>query len=187
MIGSIGKFVLPDFVRLRWARLRARQTPRPKALRPMPARGRSTASQMQQRPSPCGAPVRSAGSPISTAAAGRPLPRRLQCQFAHRAANINVLMSLLPLQSERRTPGRTVMASVASHISVEGMKGPVPEPGSCFVVLWTEPSGTGKWYRVVVCPSLEYPPSTTQNLKSSGRRRTFTSSPTSWELACSLP
>jgi hypothetical protein len=105
-------------------------------------------------------------------------------------ANIDVLKSLLPLQV-----GKTVSLAKTgpdgkawqATISVEGhetIRVPVGQL-SCFVLLWTEPSGTGKWNRRWwYCPSLGYPVKYTAQFEVVGANgRISSSSPTSWELA----
>jgi len=104
--------------------------------------------------------------------------------------NIDVLKSLLPLQVGKTAYlGKTGPDGKAwqATISVEGYENirvPVGQL-SCFVLLWTEPSGTGKWNRRWwYCPSLEYPAKYTAQFEVvSANGRTSSSSPTSWELA----
>jgi hypothetical protein len=104
--------------------------------------------------------------------------------------NIDVLKSLLPLQVGKTAYlGKTGPDGKAwqATVSVEGYESirvPVGQL-SCFVLLWTEPSGTGKWNRRWwYCPSLEYPAKYTAQFEVVGANgRTSSSSPTSWELA----
>ena len=104
--------------------------------------------------------------------------------------NIDVLKSLLPLQVGKTAYlGKTGPDGKAwqATVSVEGyetIRVPVGQL-SCFVLLWTEPSGTGKWNRRWwYCPSLEYPAKYTAQFEVVGANgRTSSSSPTSWELA----
>ena len=104
--------------------------------------------------------------------------------------NIDVLKSLLPLQVGKTAYlGKTGPDGKAwqATVSVEGYENirvPVGQL-SCFVLLWTEPSGTGKWNRRWwYCPSLEYPAKYTAQFEVvSANGRTSSSSPTSWELA----
>jgi hypothetical protein len=104
-------------------------------------------------------------------------------------ANIDVLKSLMPLQvgktvnlarvgSGDRSWQATV--SIEKHETVEVPVGRL----ACYVLLWTEPSGQGKWERRWwYCPSLEYA------VKYAARFEVVTaggqpssSQPTSWEL-----
>ena len=56
---------------------------------------------------------------------------------------------------------------------------------NCFILLWTEPSGQGRWERRWwYCPSLEYAAKYSAKFEVVGAGgRILTSSPTSWELA----
>jgi hypothetical protein len=104
-------------------------------------------------------------------------------------ANIDVVTSLVPLQV-----GKTVhLARVGrgergwqATVTVERYE-PVDVPVGklfCYVLLWSEPSGQGKWERRWwYCPSLEYPAKYAAQFEVVGADgRTLTSSPTSWEL-----
>jgi hypothetical protein len=104
--------------------------------------------------------------------------------------NMSVLTSLLPLQVGKTAYlARTGAEGKAwqATVSVEAYETVHVPAGqlSCFVLLWTEPSGTGKWERRWwYCPSLEYAAKYTAKFEVVGADgRTFTSSPTSWELA----
>lgn len=104
-------------------------------------------------------------------------------------ANIDVVTSLMPLQV-----GKTVhLARVGraergwqATVTVERYE-PVDVPVGrlfCYVLLWSEPSGQGKWERRWwYCPSLEYAAKYSAQFEVTGPDgRTLTSSPTSWEL-----
>jgi hypothetical protein len=104
-------------------------------------------------------------------------------------ANIDVVTSLIPLQV-----GKTVhLARVGrgergwqAAVSVERYA-PVDVPVGrlfCYVLLWSEPSGQGKWdRRWWYCPSLDYAAKYAAQFEVVGTDgRTLTSSPTSWEL-----
>jgi hypothetical protein len=104
-------------------------------------------------------------------------------------ANIDVLKSLLPLQV-----GKTVhLARVGSGdrswqttVTIEKQDNVEVPVGrlACFVLLWTEPSGQGKWERRWwYCPSLEYAAKYTAQFEVVGAGgRPLSSQPTSWEL-----
>lgn len=104
-------------------------------------------------------------------------------------ANIDVLTSLLPLQV-----GKTVNLSRTGHgdkgwqavVAVERYESIEVPVGrlNCFVLLWAEPSGQGKWERRWwYCPSLEYAAKYSAKFEVVGPDgRTLTSSPTNWEL-----
>jgi hypothetical protein len=105
-------------------------------------------------------------------------------------ANIDDLTSLLPLQvgktvSFARTgpaeKGWQVNVTVEKYETVEVPVGRL----NCFVLLWTEPSGQGRWERRWwYCPSLRYAAKYSARFEVvSPGGRTLTSSPTSWELA----
>ncbi|TMJ29818.1 MAG: hypothetical protein E6G95_06000 [Alphaproteobacteria bacterium] len=104
-------------------------------------------------------------------------------------ANIDVLTSLLPLQvgktahlarvgSGDRSRQTTVQIEKQETIEV-----PVGRL-ACFVLLWTEPSGQGKWERRWwYCPSLEYAVKYTAQFEVVGAGgQPLSSQPTSWEL-----
>jgi hypothetical protein len=105
-------------------------------------------------------------------------------------ANIDVLTSLLPLQV-----GKAVHLSRAgpadrgwqANVTVEKYETVDVPVGrlNCFVLLWTEPSGQGRWERRWwYCPSLEYAAKYSAKFEVvSAGGRTLSSSPTSWELA----
>jgi len=105
-------------------------------------------------------------------------------------ANIDVLTTLLPLQVgkavhlTRAGPadrGWQANVSVEKYESVEVPVGRL----NCFVLLWTEPSGQGRWERRWwYCPSLEFVAKYSAKFEVVGATgRALTSSPTSWELA----
>jgi hypothetical protein len=105
-------------------------------------------------------------------------------------ANMHLLMSLLPLQvgktaslAKAGPDGKAWQATVSVE-NYETVRVPVGQL-SCFVLLWTEPSGTGRWERRWwYCPSLEYAAKYAAKFEVVGADgRTFSSSPTSWELA----
>lgn len=104
-------------------------------------------------------------------------------------ANIDVVTALQPLQV-----GKTVhLARVGrgergwqAMVTVERYE-PVDVPVGrlfCYVLLWSEPSGQGKWERRWwYCPSLEYAAKYDARFEVMGPDgRPRTSSPTSWEL-----
>jgi hypothetical protein len=104
-------------------------------------------------------------------------------------ANIDGLRSLLPLQV-----GKTVnLARVGSgdrswHATVsiekqETVEVPVGRL-ACYVLLWSEPSGQGKWdRRWWYCPSLEYAVKYTAQFEVVGAGgKPSSSQPASWEL-----
>jgi hypothetical protein len=104
-------------------------------------------------------------------------------------ANIDVLKSLVPLQV-----GKTVhLARVGSGdrgwqatVTIEKRETVEVPVGrlACFVLLWTEPSGQGKWERRWwYCPSLEYAAKYTAQFEVVGAGgKPLSSQPTSWEL-----
>jgi len=104
-------------------------------------------------------------------------------------ANIDVLKSLLPLQV-----GKTVhLARVGlgdrswqATVLVEKQETVEVPIGrlACFVLLWSEPSGQGKWERRWwYCPSLEYAAKYTAQFEVVGAGgKPLSSQPTSWEL-----
>jgi hypothetical protein len=104
-------------------------------------------------------------------------------------ANIDVLKALLPLQV-----GKTVLlARVGSGdrswqatVLVEKQEAVDVPVGrlACFVLLWSEPSGQGKWERRWwYCPSLEYAAKYTAQFEVVGAGgKPLSSQPTSWEL-----
>lgn len=105
-------------------------------------------------------------------------------------ANIDVLTSLLPLQVGRSVQlarassadkGWQASVTVEKYETVEVPVGRL----NCFVLLWMEPSGQGRWERRWwYCPSLEYAAKYSARFEVvSPGGRTLTSSPTSWELA----
>jgi hypothetical protein len=105
-------------------------------------------------------------------------------------ANIDVLTSLLPLQVGKSVhltragpPDRGWQATVTVE-KYETVEVPVGRL-NCYVLLWTEPSGQGRWERRWwYCPSLEYAAKYSARFEVvSPSGRTLTSSPTSWELA----
>ena len=103
--------------------------------------------------------------------------------------NLDALTSLLPLQV-----GKTVHLSRAgpadkgwqAYVAVEKYETVEVPVGrlNCFVLLWTEPSGQGRWERRWwYCPSLEYVAKYSARFEVvSPGGRILTSSPTSWEL-----
>ena len=104
-------------------------------------------------------------------------------------ANIDVLKALLPLQV-----GKTVhLARVGlgdrswqATVLVEKQETVEVPVGrlACFVLLWSEPSGQGKWERRWwYCPSLEYAAKYTAQFEVvSAGGKSLSSQPTSWEL-----
>jgi len=104
-------------------------------------------------------------------------------------ANIDVVTSLMPLQV-----GKTVhLARVGrsergwqATVTVERYE-PLDVPVGrlfCYVLLWSEPSGQGRWERRWwYCPSLEYPAKYAAQFEvTTSDGRLLKSSPTSWEL-----
>jgi hypothetical protein len=101
-------------------------------------------------------------------------------------ANIDVLTSLVPLQVgktvtlARPGAGTAATVTVEKHEIVEVPVGKL----ACYVLLWSEPSGQGRWERRWwYCPSLEYAAKYSASFEvvtSSGR--TLSSNPASWEL-----
>jgi hypothetical protein len=105
-------------------------------------------------------------------------------------ANVTVLTSLLPLEVgktaylARAGPDGKAWQATVSVEKYESIRVPAGQL-SCFVLVWTEPSGTGKWdRRWWYCPSLGYPAKYTAKFEVVGADgRTFSSSPTDWELS----
>jgi len=104
-------------------------------------------------------------------------------------ANIDVLKALLPLQVGKtahlarvglgdRSWQATVMVEKQETVEV-----PIGRL-TCFVLLWSEPSGQGKWERRWwYCPSLEYAAKYTAQFEVVGAGgKPLSSQPTSWEL-----
>jgi hypothetical protein len=105
-------------------------------------------------------------------------------------ANIDVLTSLLPLQVGKAvhlTRAGPADRGWQANISVEKYETVDVPVGrlNCFVLLWAEPSGQGRWERRWwYCPSLEYAAKYSAKFEVVGASgRALTSSPTSWELA----
>jgi hypothetical protein len=105
-------------------------------------------------------------------------------------ANIDVLTSLIPLQVGRAVhlaragaadKGWQASVSVEKYETVDVPVGRL----NCFVLLWTEPSGQGRWERRWwYCPSLEFVAKYSAKFEVvSPGGRILSSSPTSWELA----
>ena len=103
---------------------------------------------------------------------------------------IDVLTTLLPLQVGKAVhltragpadKGWQANVAVEKYETVEVPVGRL----NCFVLLWTEPSGQGRWERRWwYCPSLEYVAKYSAKFEVvSPGGRILTSSPTSWELA----
>jgi hypothetical protein len=100
-------------------------------------------------------------------------------------ANVEVLTSLLPLQVGKTAhlarPGAgQATVTVEKYETVEVPVGTL----ACYVLLWTEPSGQGKWERRWwYCPSLEYAAKYTASFEVvTPGGRTLSNSPASWEL-----
>jgi hypothetical protein len=103
-------------------------------------------------------------------------------------ANLDVVTSLLPLQVGKsvhlarvgRERGWQATVTVERYEQVDVPVGKL----FCYVLLWSEPSGQGKWERRWwYCPSLEYAAKYAARFEVIGPDgRTLTSSPTSWEL-----
>ncbi len=100
--------------------------------------------------------------------------------------NIDVLTSLLPLQVgktvtlARPGAGTAATVTVEKHETVEVPVGKL----ACYVLLWSEPSGQGRWERRWwYCPSLEYAAKYSASFEVvSPTGRTLSSNPASWEL-----
>ena len=102
-------------------------------------------------------------------------------------ANLDVLTSLLPLQVGKTVnlvrPGASGAQATVTVEKYETVSVPVGKL-ACYVLLWTEPSGQGKWERRWwYCPSLEYAAKYTASFEvvTSGGQ-TLSNSPASWEL-----
>jgi hypothetical protein len=100
-------------------------------------------------------------------------------------ANVDVLTSLLPLQVGKTVtlarPGATAATvTVEKNETVEVPVGRL----ACYVLLWSEPSGQGRWERRWwYCPSLQSAAKYSASFEvvtPSGR--TLSSNPASWEL-----
>jgi hypothetical protein len=104
-------------------------------------------------------------------------------------ANVDVLLSLLPLQVGKTVhlarpgvgpAGAQATVMVEKYETVEVPVGKL----ACYVLLWTEPSGQGRWERRWwYCPSLQYAAKYTaifEVVTPSGL--IMSSSPASWEL-----
>jgi hypothetical protein len=100
-------------------------------------------------------------------------------------ANVDVLTSLLPLQVGKSVtlarPGATAATvTVEKNETVEVPVGRL----ACYVLLWSEPSGQGRWERRWwYCPSLQSAAKYSASFEvvtPSGR--TLSSNPASWEL-----
>ncbi len=105
-------------------------------------------------------------------------------------ANIDVLTTLLPLQVGRSVQlartgpadkGWQATVTVEKYETVEVPVGRL----NCFVLLWTEPSGQGRWERRWwYCPALQYAAKYSARFEvTTPSGRVLTSSPTSWQLA----
>jgi hypothetical protein len=104
--------------------------------------------------------------------------------------NIDVLASLLPLQVGKAvhlTRAGPADRGWQANVSVEKYETVDVPIGrlNCFVLLWTEPSGQGRWERRWwYCPSLEFVAKYSAKFEVvSPGGRILSSSPTSWELA----
>lgn len=101
-------------------------------------------------------------------------------------ANLDVLTSLLPLQVGKTVTLARPGAGVAATVTVEKYETVQVPVGklACYVLLWSEPSGQGRWERRWwYCPSLEYAAKYSASFEvvtPSGR--TLSSNPASWEL-----
>ena len=104
-------------------------------------------------------------------------------------ANIDVLTTLLPLEvgksvhMTRAGPADKGWQAVVAVEKYETVEVPIGRL-NCFVLLWTEPSGQGRWERRWwYCPSLAYAAKYSAKFEVvSPGGRILTSSPTSWEL-----
>jgi hypothetical protein len=100
--------------------------------------------------------------------------------------NIDVLTSLLPLQVGNTVTLARPGAGTAATVTVEKRETVEVPVGklACYVLLWSEPSGQGRWERRWwYCPSLEYAAKYSASFEvvtPSGR--TLSSNPASWEL-----
>jgi hypothetical protein len=103
-------------------------------------------------------------------------------------ANVDVLISLLPLQVGKTVslvrPGAS--GGAPATVTVEKYETVSVPVGNlaCYVLLWTEPSGQGKWERRWwYCPSLEYAAKYTASFEVVTQGgQTLSNSPASWEL-----
>jgi len=102
-------------------------------------------------------------------------------------ANVDVLTALLPLQVGKTAhlarPGAGNGQATVTVEKYETVEVPVGTL-ACYVLLWTEPSGQGKWERRWwYCPSLEYAAKYTASFEVvTPGGRTLSNSPASWEL-----
>lgn len=104
-------------------------------------------------------------------------------------ANIDVLTTLLPLEVgksvhlTRAGPADKGWQAVVAVEKYETVEVPIGRL-NCYVLLWTEPSGQGRWERRWwYCPSLAYAAKYSARFEVvSPGGRILTSSPTSWEL-----
>jgi hypothetical protein len=102
-------------------------------------------------------------------------------------ANVDVLTSLFPLQVGKTVnlarPGAGSGQATVAVEKYETVEVPVGTL-ACYVLLWTEPSGQGRWERRWwYCPSLEYAAKYTASFEVvTAAGRTLSSSPASWEL-----
>lgn len=100
--------------------------------------------------------------------------------------NLDVLTSLLPLQVGKTVTLARPGAGVAATVTVEKYETVEVPVGklACYVLLWSEPSGQGRWERRWwYCPSLEYAAKYSASFEvvtPSGRA--LSSNPASWEL-----
>jgi hypothetical protein len=101
-------------------------------------------------------------------------------------ANIDVLTSLLPLQVGKAVTLARPGAGTAATVTVEKRETVEVPVGklACYVLLWSEPSGQGRWERRWwYCPSLEYAAKYTAQFEVvSPGGKPLSSQPTSWEL-----
>jgi hypothetical protein len=101
-------------------------------------------------------------------------------------ANMDGLISLLPLQVGKTVnlirPGSGAQATVTVE-KYETVSVPVGKL-ACYVLLWNEPSGQGRWERRWwYCPSLEYAAKYTASFEVvTPGGQTLSNSPASWEL-----
>jgi hypothetical protein len=101
-------------------------------------------------------------------------------------ANFDVLTSLLPLQVGKTVTLPRPGAGVAATVTVEKYETVEVPVGklACYVLLWSEPSGQGRWERRWwYCPSLEYAAKYSASFEVvTPTGRTLSSNPASWEL-----
>ena len=101
-------------------------------------------------------------------------------------ANAAALISLLPLQVGKAVQLSRPGASAQATVSIEKYETVAVPVGrlACFIVLWTEPSGQGKWERRWwYCPALGFVAKYSAKFEVvGGTGSSLPSYPASWEL-----